>query len=115
MSVAGLPNDKLPAGGQAFVKAFAKTIGGKQADPYTIYAAQAAEVIVSAVAASDGTRAGVAAQLFKTQIKNGILGTFGFNKNGDVTANPVTIYEVVSGASKTLKVIVPDNTLVAAA
>ena len=115
VSVAGLPNDKLPAGGQAFVKAFAKTIGGKQADPYTIYAAQAAEVIVSAVAASDGTRAGVAAQLFKTQIKNGILGTFGFNKNGDVTANPVTIYEVVSGASKTLKVIVPDNTLVAAA
>jgi ABC-type branched-subunit amino acid transport system substrate-binding protein len=43
------------------------------------------------------------------------LGTIKFNANGDVTANPVTIYKVVGGKSTTLKVIVPNNSLVASA
>jgi branched-chain amino acid transport system substrate-binding protein len=115
VSVAGLPNTELPAGGKAFVKGFAAANGGVQADPYSVYAAQAADVIIAAVAGSDGTRAGVAGQLFKVSITNGILGTFSFNKNGDVTANPVTIYKVVGGKSTTLKVIVPKSSLVAAA
>ena len=71
--------------------------------------------MLQAIANSDGTRAGVADQLFKVQITNGILGTFGFNKNGDVTANPVTIYKIVDGKSTTFKVIVPPANLVAAA
>jgi len=44
-----------------------------------------------------------------------VLGTIKFNKNGDVTANPVTIYKIVKGKSTTLKVIVPANSLVASA
>ena len=52
--------------------------------------AQAAEAVVAAIAASDGTRAGVASELFKIHIPNGILGNLSFNANGDVTANPVT-------------------------
>jgi branched-chain amino acid transport system substrate-binding protein len=115
VSVAGLPNSQLGPGGQAFLKGFDATIGGKQADPYSVYAAQAADVMLQAIANSDGTRAGVTGQLFKVQIKNGILGTFGFNANGDVTANPVTIYKIVGGKSTTLKVIVPAANLVAAA
>ena len=38
-----------------------------------------------------------------------------FNSNGDVTANPVTIYKVKSGKSTTYKVIVPPNSLVKSA
>jgi len=38
-----------------------------------------------------------------------------FNANGDVTANPVTIYRIKGGKSTTLKVIVPPNSLVKSA
>jgi branched-chain amino acid transport system substrate-binding protein len=115
VSVAGLPTDKLPPGGQAFVKAFAKANGGQEPDPYSVYAAQVAEVIIQAIAKSDGSRASVTTQLFKVKVTGGILGNFGFNANGDVTANPVTVYRVKDGKSTTFKVIVPDNSLVAAA
>jgi branched-chain amino acid transport system substrate-binding protein len=114
VSVAGLPNEKLPPGGQKFVKAF-KKVAGKAPDPYSVYAAQAAEALLQAVAVSNGTRADVTKQVFKIKVKNGILGTFSFNKNGDVTANPVTIYKIKGGKSTTYKVIVPPSSLVKAA
>jgi branched-chain amino acid transport system substrate-binding protein len=115
VSVAGLPNEKLPAAGQAFVKAFSATIGGATPQPYAVYAAQAAQVLVQAISQSDGTRAGVADQLFKVNIPSGILGHVSFNKNGDVTSNPVTIYLIKGGTSTTFQVIVPTANLVAAA
>ena len=71
--------------------------------------------MVGAIAQSNGTRADVAKQLFKLKLKNSILGTVSFNANGDVTANPVTIYRIKGGKSTTLKVIVPPNSLVKAA
>jgi ABC-type branched-subunit amino acid transport system substrate-binding protein len=71
--------------------------------------------MIQAISKSDGTRAGVAGQLFKVSIPNGILGPIAFNKNGDVSANPVSIYRVVKGQSTTFKVIVPKNSLVASA
>jgi branched-chain amino acid transport system substrate-binding protein len=114
ISVAGLPNSQLKGAGAAFVKAFAKA-DHKQADPYSVYAAQSAEVIVQAIAQSNGTRADIAKQLFKVNLKNSILGNVSFNHNGDVTANPVTIYKVKGGKSTTLRVIVPPNSLVKSA
>ena len=30
-------------------------------------------------------------ELFKTRVRNGILGSFGFDRNGDTTLNEVTI------------------------
>jgi branched-chain amino acid transport system substrate-binding protein len=118
VSVAGLPVEKLPASGKAFSKAFCASAGagcsGGQADPYSVYAAAAAQVMLAAIAASDGSRAGVADQLFKVTAST-VLGSVKFNANGDVTANPVTIYKVKGGKSTTLKVIVPPNSLVKAA
>jgi branched-chain amino acid transport system substrate-binding protein len=115
VSVAGLPNEKLPAAGKAFVKAFSASIGGATPQPYAVYAAQAAQVLVQAISKSDGTRASVADQLFKVNIASGILGQVSFNKNGDVTSNPVTIYLVKGGKPTTFQVIVPASNLVAAA
>jgi branched-chain amino acid transport system substrate-binding protein len=114
VSVAGLPNEKLPTGGKNFVKAFTKSVK-KAPDPYSVYAAQAAEAMVAAISASNGTRADVTKKLFSINLKNSILGNLSFNKNGDVTANPVTIYMVKNGKSTTYKVIVPPNSLVKAA
>jgi len=114
VSVAGLPNSALKGAGQSFVKAFTKA-DHKAPDPYSVYAAQAAEVIIQAVAQSNGSRSDVAKQLFKVNLKNSILGNVSFNANGDVTANPVTIYKVIRGGSTTYKVIVPPKSLVKAA
>ena len=112
VSVAGLPNTQLKSAGKAFLSGFGKTIGGKQPDPYSVYAAQAAEVLVTAIAGSDGTRSSVTANLFKTKVTNGILGSFTINKNGDTSSNPVSIYKIKGGKSTTFKVITPPTSLV---
>jgi ABC-type branched-subunit amino acid transport system substrate-binding protein len=111
VSVAGLPNEQLKGAGKAFVAGFKKATGGTP-DPYSVYAAQAAEIMVQAIAKSDGSRASVSKNLFKTKIKNGILGTFSINKNGDTSSNPVTVYRVKGGQQTTFKVIVPPVSLV---
>ena len=111
VSVAGLPNKALKGAGKAFVLAFTKA-DKRPPDPYSVYAAQAAEVLVAAIAKSNGSRADVAKQLFKTNLRGSILGDVSFNSNGDVTANPVTIYKVVGGKSTTFTVIVPPKSLV---
>jgi ABC-type branched-subunit amino acid transport system substrate-binding protein len=114
VSVAGLPNAALKGAGKAFVIAFTKA-DHKAPDPYSVYAAQATEVLLQAIKQSNGTRADVTKQLFKVRLVGTLLGNLGFNSNGDVTANPVTIYKVKGGKSVTLKVIVPPRSLVRAA
>ena len=113
ISVAGLPNSALKGAGKTFVTDFTKAVGVP--DPYSVYAAQATEVMVQAIAQSNGTRADVTKQLFKLNLKNSILGNLSFNSNGDVTSNPVTIYKISGNSAPTLKVITPPKSLVKAA
>jgi branched-chain amino acid transport system substrate-binding protein len=111
VSVAGLPNSALKGAGKTFVKNFTKA-DKRPPDPYSVYAAQAAEALVAAIAQSNGTRSDVTKQLFRIKLARSILGALSFNANGDVTSNPVTIYKVKGGKSTTLKVIVPPRALV---
>jgi branched-chain amino acid transport system substrate-binding protein len=83
MSVAGVPIDQFKGKGAEFAKAFKPTLGGKEIDPYAIYGAQAAQVMLDAIAASDGSRADVISKLFQTKVNNGYLGSFDINENGD--------------------------------
>jgi branched-chain amino acid transport system substrate-binding protein len=113
ISVAGLPNSALKGAGKQFVTGFTKAVGVP--DPYAVYAAQAALVMIQAIAQSNGTRADVTKQVFKVDLKNSILGNVSFNSNGDVTSNPVTIYKVKGNAAPTFKVITPPKSLIKAA
>jgi len=83
MSVAGVPIDEFKGKGAEFAKGFKPTLGGKEIDPYAIYGAQAADVLLSAIENSDGTRQGVIQQLFQTKVSGGYLGNFDINENGD--------------------------------
>ena len=65
------------------------------------------EVLLKAIARSEGTRASVVAQFFKTKISNGILGSFSFDRNGDTTAPAVTIYRIFHGKPTVFRVIRP--------
>jgi branched-chain amino acid transport system substrate-binding protein len=85
VSYAGQPLEKLPPTGKKFIKAFKKYLGIKTLPPpYAVYQAQGAQIMLDAIKRSNGTRASVTAQLFKTKVKNGIMGTFHFDKNGDI-------------------------------
>ena len=68
-------------------------------DPYSVYAAQAAEVVVSAISRSNGTRASMTSKLFGTTVTNGILGTFMIDKNGDTTLKGITIYAITGSGN----------------
>ncbi len=70
-----------------------------------VYAAEAAEVLLAAIARSDGTRDSVTRAVLATRIKNGILGTFTFDRNGDSTYNPILIFQVLHGRTRLNRVV----------
>ena len=115
ISVAGEPNDKLGPAGKKFVKDFGAQIGTAP-NPYSAYGAETMEVMLTAIQNSDGTRAKVADNLLHTKVKDGILGTFSINANGDTTSNPVTQYKLgPGGKAPAFKTIIPPTSLVKAA
>jgi branched-chain amino acid transport system substrate-binding protein len=99
ISLAGLLTDRLPPAGTEFVHRFAATQSGAEIEPSAVYAAQAAEVLLAAIARSDGTRESILEELFRTRVRDGLLGDFSFDRNGDVTESPVTILRVGSGGT----------------
>jgi branched-chain amino acid transport system substrate-binding protein len=106
-----LPSSHLPEAGVRFVSAFEEAVG-RPAQPPSVAAAQATEVMLDAIARSDGTRASVVRELFKTRVEDGILGTFSFDRNGDTTAGAVTIFRVEKGKQRVFAVITPPARLV---
>jgi branched-chain amino acid transport system substrate-binding protein len=86
ITYAGLPLSKLPPTGKTFIAKFATYLKLKSGDvpPYSVYQAQGAQIMLSAIAHSNGTRASVTQQLFKVHVVNGIMGTFHFDKYGDI-------------------------------
>lgn len=93
----GYPPERLPPGATAFLKRFGKA-GYKTASGYGApEAAQAAEVLLDAIGRSDGSRASIVDELFATRVENGILGTFGFDRNGDVDPATATIHRLRNG------------------
>lgn len=97
ISVAGLPISKLGPTGRKFLAAFAKYQGRKVVDPYAVYAAQDAQIMLNAIARSNGSRLSVVRELFKTRVKDGIMGTFQFDKNGDICPTKAISFYRIKG------------------
>jgi len=112
MSVGGVPVDQLTGAGATFVKDFQAKYKPDAIDPYTPYAAAAAEVLLKAIEASDGSRADVAAKLFGIQLTGTVLGDFAIDSNGDTDQGSMTITIAKGGKLETFKVIEPDPNLV---
>jgi branched-chain amino acid transport system substrate-binding protein len=84
MSIAGVPIDAFTGVTKEYVdNLLAGPLAGKTIDPYAIYGAQAAQIVLDAIESSDGTRADVIAKMFATEVTDGLLGSFTFNENGD--------------------------------
>jgi branched-chain amino acid transport system substrate-binding protein len=91
ISLSGLTIQKLGPAGRRFARAFSATQPGIELEPSAIYAAQAAEVMLNAIAHSNGTRTSVLQHLFATNIRDGLVGAVAFNAAGDITQTPITI------------------------
>jgi DNA-binding SARP family transcriptional activator/ABC-type branched-subunit amino acid transport system substrate-binding protein len=106
VSYPGRPDESLSPAGQRFVGTFAATQPGGVVRSYgAIYAAEATEVLLAAIAHSDGTRASVTQQLLRIRIEHGLLGSFHFNANGDIAPAPITIFHVTAAKRRSSTLI----------
>ena len=113
-SVAGVPPDQLTGSGKEFIDSFKADLGSEPVEPYSAYGAQAAQVLLDAIAQAGDDRAGIIQQLFATNVTGGILGDFEITPDGDPTAGPITVYK--AGAQFDPEtVITPEQSLVEAA
>jgi DNA-binding SARP family transcriptional activator/ABC-type branched-subunit amino acid transport system substrate-binding protein len=111
VSTPGVPPNALTGPGARFVSRFGATLG-QTPEHYSVYAAQATQLLLDAIARSNGTRASVNHELFTSRTHNGILGDFAITPSGDTTANKVTIYRLTAGKLKRFTVITPPPSLI---
>jgi ABC-type branched-subunit amino acid transport system substrate-binding protein len=97
VSSAGVTSAALGSEGRFFVRDLGATLPGQGIQQTSVYAAQAADILLDAIARSDGTRASVTRKLLASRVRGGILGTFRFDPQGDTTSNPVTILRALRG------------------
>jgi branched-chain amino acid transport system substrate-binding protein len=111
VSFPAAPPERLGPAGHRFVAEFQGEIG-RPVEAYTVAVAQATEILLDAIARSDGTRKLVTTNLLDTRVRNGILGSFSIDRNGDTTAGAVTIFKIVNGKPVVYRVIKPPPSLV---
>ena len=110
VNIPGAARDLSPAARQ-----FLRDLGTPQPLPFVLEAGQAAELVLQAIARSDGTRASVLKELRAADVKNGLLGSFHFNRNGDITPATVIIVRITgstplgSGLDRSLQGAVLDR------
>lgn len=104
LAVAGIPVERLGSSGRRFAQRF-ESVLGTPPHPYAVYAAQAARILLNAIAASDGTRMSVARAVLGARVSDGLIGSFSFDANGDPTPAPVTIFRVRAGAPEFVRLV----------
>jgi branched-chain amino acid transport system substrate-binding protein len=73
---------------------FLDEFGQADSEGFVLEAAQTAELVLRAIARSDGTRASVLEELKASRVRNGLLGSFRFDRNGDITPATVPILRI---------------------
>ncbi|HVS84413.1 MAG TPA: branched-chain amino acid ABC transporter substrate-binding protein [Gaiellaceae bacterium] len=111
ISVAGEPPNKLTGQGATFVSKFSKSIG-EEANPYAAYGAEAADVLLRAIARSGGNRGNVSKALFGMSVSGSILGSFTINSQGDTSGASVTVYKQKGKNLVPVTTLTPPSSLV---
>jgi DNA-binding SARP family transcriptional activator/ABC-type branched-subunit amino acid transport system substrate-binding protein len=99
VSLAGVVTQDLTPAGRRLLAAFEATQQGGPvlsgtALPETL---EAAEIVVDAIARSDGTRGSVVQELHRSKVRGGAFGSFAFDRNGDMTPAPFAILRITGG------------------
>jgi branched-chain amino acid transport system substrate-binding protein len=84
-------------GGKDFLAAYKKAYGSGNPDPYAIYGYEAMKLAldtVSSLGAKGSDKSAVLKALFATKARHSVLGTYGFDANGDTTLKSYGLYKV---------------------
>jgi len=86
-------------GGKAFLAAYQAKYGVSSPDPYAIYGYAVMQLVLNTIkslGAQGNSKSAILAALFATKATPSVLGTFGFNANGDTTLKSYGLYKVGS-------------------
>jgi ABC-type branched-subunit amino acid transport system substrate-binding protein len=104
--IAVLPNEKLPEPGREFADRFDERFGSRPCC-FSVHAAQAARMMLDAIAASDGSRRQILDHLFGTPVDDGYVGNFSIDRYGDTTLRTMGVYMVKDGRLRFQTAITP--------
>ena len=101
-------------GGKDFLAAYQAKYGTANPDPYAIYGYEVMKLGLDTIAklgAQGNSKSDVLKALFATTQRNSVLGTYGFDKNGDTTLKSYGLYKVGSNGEPVFsKTITPTKT-----
>jgi branched-chain amino acid transport system substrate-binding protein len=87
-------------GGKDFLKSYADKYGDSNPDPYAIYGYEAMKLALDTIAKAGTTDTStIRDDLFATKDRNSVLGTYGFDENGDTTLTSYGLYKVDSSGN----------------
>ena len=95
----GRQPQRLDAAGRRFVREFGATQPGGRVGQFDVYAAAATEVLLDAIARSDGTRQSVANALATTRLAAGPIGPIALDRQGDPTVTHATVIRAEHGGA----------------
>lgn len=87
----------LTATGRDFLRRLAAAYPEQPESGFTPYAAQATDVLLAAIARSDGTRRSVTAELLGVKLRDGPLGSLALDAQGDPVRAMVSVFRVSPG------------------
>jgi branched-chain amino acid transport system substrate-binding protein len=113
VSAPGKEPSSLTGAGSAFVKELKAQVGDKPVETFAPYAGEAAEVMLDAIK-NGKDRAGTIAEVFKTDIKDGIIGDIAITPSGDPTPPPISISKAAATFELEKTVVPPPSVITAA-
>jgi branched-chain amino acid transport system substrate-binding protein len=104
--IAVVPNSELPDEGREFASRFEERFGSRPCC-FSVHAAQAAHMMLDAIAESGGDRARVREHLFETPVEDGYVGDFEIDGYGDTTLSTIAVYGLEDGRLRFQTAITP--------
>jgi len=102
VTVATLEPGSYPPEGQAFFDEYNQKYNVRNPDPYAIYGYEAMNLMLDAIARAQEegelSRQAVIDQVFATEGREGVLGTYDIDENGDTTLTTYGVYRIEDGA-----------------
>ena len=110
--IASLPTRALTPAGQRFAGEFKRRFGALPCC-FAMHTAQATQLLLDAIARSDGSRSSVLRNIFRTRVRDGLLGNFEFDRFGDTTLRTIAVYRIQGGSLHYVTAISPAAELLA--
>jgi branched-chain amino acid transport system substrate-binding protein len=110
VAIASVPDRMLPPAGRRFAAEFERRFGARPCC-YAVHTGEAARDLLDAIKGSDGSRDAVLDRLFRTRVRDGLLGSFAFDRYGDTSLSTQALYRIERGKLRFVTTISPSADL----